>query len=344
MNRTFFVTVSACVLLGTASAQTYQRRASMVGGGSPNAGKCTVEVVVDGAAEISIQGDRATLRNLNGRAPQWRRFDCTSPMPANAANIRFQGVDGRGRQELVRNPVNGGPAVIRIEDPDGGAEGYTFDITWNGGSGGGYQPYGSADRSTPGPYSNNDRGGIFGDYSDSNTAIAACQDAVRQEAARRYGVQNVDFRRERYEDEPGARDTVRGWFRAADGQQGYRFTCSVNTNNGRVRNVSIEPAGGRDDRGWNNNSNNNGALGGYRDDNRYANGGSPVTLCQRAAEQRISQDGYGNVSFGSTTLNSRRGRVEGTARAEGGNGRYAFEFGCAVDNSGGIQNVDVRRR
>jgi hypothetical protein len=40
-------------------------------------------------------------------------------------------VDGRGRQQLIREPANGGAAVVQIEDKDGGAEGYTFDITWD---------------------------------------------------------------------------------------------------------------------------------------------------------------------------------------------------------------------
>lgn len=52
-------------------------------------------------------------------------------------NFRFRGIDGRGRQELVRDPNNGGAAVIRIDDPKGGSEGYTFDVEWRGGSGGG---------------------------------------------------------------------------------------------------------------------------------------------------------------------------------------------------------------
>jgi len=115
-----------------AGAQTYPRRAAMVGGGNPNSGQCTVEVTVDGAAEVEIRGADATLRNLSGQAPQWRRFECTSPLPANVADFRFSGVDGRGKQELVRDPRNGGVAVVRIEDPDNGSENYTFNVTWGG--------------------------------------------------------------------------------------------------------------------------------------------------------------------------------------------------------------------
>src|SRR4029077_13577878 len=75
-------------------------------------------------------GTTATLRNVSGQPPQWRRFECTGALPANPTNFSFTGVDGRGRQELVRDPRNGGVAVVQIEDKDGGSEGYTFDITW----------------------------------------------------------------------------------------------------------------------------------------------------------------------------------------------------------------------
>ena len=35
----------------------FNRRADMVGGGDPGAGKCTIEVDVDGSAEVSVSGD-----------------------------------------------------------------------------------------------------------------------------------------------------------------------------------------------------------------------------------------------------------------------------------------------
>ena len=119
---------------GIMSGQSFERRATMRGG-NPDQGKCTIEVVVDGAADVEVRGDSAVLRNLSGQPPQWRRFECTGPLPANPLNFRFSGVDGRGRQELIRDPRNGGVAVVRIEDRDNGSEGYTFDLTWSGGAG-----------------------------------------------------------------------------------------------------------------------------------------------------------------------------------------------------------------
>ena len=134
--RGFFAVATLAATTGIMSGQNYERKA-MIRGGSPDRGKCTIEVVVDGAAEVEIRGDNAVLRNLSGRPPQWRRFECTGPLPGNPANFRFTGVDGRGRQTLIREPRNGGGAVVRIEDPDNGSEGYTFDVTWNGGYPGG---------------------------------------------------------------------------------------------------------------------------------------------------------------------------------------------------------------
>src|SRR6185436_3218376 len=99
-----------------------QRRATMRGGGGDR-GKCTLEVVVDGVAEVEIRGDTANLRTLSGQPAQWRRFECNGPIPNNPGDFRFSGVDGRGRQTLVRDPRNGGVAVVRIEDPQGGSEG-----------------------------------------------------------------------------------------------------------------------------------------------------------------------------------------------------------------------------
>lgn len=98
-------------------------------------GKCTIEVVVDDVAEVEISGDMGRLRTLSGQPAEWRRLECSDPLPQRPAEFRFIGVDGRGRVELVRDPRdNRGRAVVRIEDTKGGREGYTFDLEWRVGS------------------------------------------------------------------------------------------------------------------------------------------------------------------------------------------------------------------
>jgi len=129
MKKLYFLSIAGLAAL-SAAAQPLERHADIAGGGDRGQGKCTIEVVVDGSAEVEIRGDRALLRNLGGRTAQWRRFVCNAPMPPNPQGFRFVGVDGRGRQTLVRPPQGGGPAVVRIDDPQSGSEGYTFDITW----------------------------------------------------------------------------------------------------------------------------------------------------------------------------------------------------------------------
>jgi len=129
MHQRYLLAITGLAALSV-SAQTFQRRADITGGGDRNRGKCTIEVVVDGAAEVEIRGDTALLRNREGQPPQWRRFVCNVPMPLNPAGFRFAGVDGRGRQTLIRAPEGAAPAIVHIEDPQSGSEGYTFDVFW----------------------------------------------------------------------------------------------------------------------------------------------------------------------------------------------------------------------
>jgi hypothetical protein len=141
------MTLSGMALYGQPGGDT--RQAQIRGGGGD--GKCTIEVEVDGVAEVEINQTQGRIRTLSGQPARWRRFECNQPMPANAPNLHFRGIDGRGNQALVSG--RGGAVVVRIEDPQGGAEGYTFDLEWGGRGGfdGGRGP-------GPGPDRGYDRG------------------------------------------------------------------------------------------------------------------------------------------------------------------------------------------
>jgi len=240
MNKNKVRIFAVGATLATSIFAQNQRQASMVGGGGPDRGKCTIEVVVDGVAQVEIHGTTANLRTMSGQPAQWRRFVCSGALPPNPGSFRFAGVDGRGRQELVREPRNGGAAVIQIEDRDGGSEGYTFDIFWDarggfeGPRGGPPPPPRAYDRPGPGDR----RSGAFG----TEEAIRVCQDEVRIQASRRFRTDNIRFRRTTIDDNPGRNDWVLGSLdvRFRGREERFGFSCSVNFQSGRVRSAQLD--------------------------------------------------------------------------------------------------------
>ena len=138
-RRTFLSALAAATLFAavSSSAQTTINAQITGGGGS---GKCTFEVRVEGVANVQIRGNQGYIQTKAGMPGQWVRLKCNQPLPRNPANFRFAGVDGRGKQYMLRAPSqNNGVAVIRIEDTRSGYEGYTGDIFWNGGNNNGGQ-------------------------------------------------------------------------------------------------------------------------------------------------------------------------------------------------------------
>jgi len=174
------------------AADVRTMRANITGGGIES-GKCTIEVNVDQVAVVEIAGDQGRLITEQGQPSEWRRMVCTAPLPRNMADFRFSGVDGRGRQQLISDPRNNrGIAMVRIEDPKSGREGYTFDITWTGGD----------DRPL-------DRG-----------------DGDRRDGGRRDGDRRDDSRRE------GDRQDARVTAVRCESNDGRRHYCELDTRNG----------------------------------------------------------------------------------------------------------------
>jgi len=347
--RIVFTFITLAVSIGSLDAQNLQRRADIRGGGDPNSGKCTIEVVVDGAADVEVRGDSAVLRNLNGQPPEWRRFECNSPMPANPANFRFKGVDGRGRQDLVRDPRQGGVAVVRISDPDNGREGYTFDLIWEGGNGAytrGNGPYtrgnGPDTQGYPGPRQD-DRGFRGGGRFTTEQAIQVCQDSIRQQVAERYRTNDMNFRRTNIDDNPGRKDWVVGSveIRRRNGPpEVSRFSCSVNFDNGRVRSAQLDAPFTDDRRGPGAFNGGTGGPGGPRND------ALALQNCQRSVESQVRRDGYDRVNFNSVRVDNSPGRndwVIGEFRAVGRNGPEDLRFSCSVNlRDGDVRSVDIK--
>jgi hypothetical protein len=134
MQKFFWGVLAMTLFCLPLSAMDFTRRANISGRGGDHC-RCTIEVVVDDAADVEIFGDMAILRTLRGQTSEWRRFECTDRLPRNPLDFRFRGIDGRGRQELIQYPSsNRGIAVVRIDDPKGGRDGYTFELEWRRGA------------------------------------------------------------------------------------------------------------------------------------------------------------------------------------------------------------------
>ena len=140
MRKPFLILLGFTVTVGSLAAEDIQRRAAITRGGGPGRGDgCTVDVIVDGSAEVELRGDNA----ISGTSPEHNLNSGSSSAPVRSPRMRrgfrFNEADGRGRQELVRTPRDGGPVVVRIDDPQGGAGEYRFELSW-GGDQGGYRP------------------------------------------------------------------------------------------------------------------------------------------------------------------------------------------------------------
>ena len=314
MNRSWIGSLFLIAAMAPLYAQPEDVFRARIRGGGGEWGKCTIEVEVDDVAEVAITGDVGRLRTLAGGRATWRRFECSAPMPPNPGDFRFSGVDGRGRQTLVRDPRNSrGTAVVRIEDPKGGREGYTFDIEWRGYAGGGGGSYGGG-----GGYDNGPR-------FDQGMAIRGCQDAVRDRAYRDYGYRDVDVRDAQFDAGRG-REWITGTFegRRGPGRELFSFSCSVDLRTGQIRNVDVVRRGGP------------GGGGGLA--------GNVVRDCQDAVADRLSRDGYRDPAFRGGEFDDRRGMVFGAVGARDRYGASEFNYSCTVDRGGRIGNVDLRRR
>ncbi len=222
-------------------------RANVTGGGG--SGKCTFEIRTGGVAEVEIRGDQGRVRPLSGGPASWVRLKCNQPLPMRPNNFRFQGIDGRGRQTLVRNPnSNNGIAVVRIEDNRGGMQGYTGDIMWNGGSGT-WNGNGWGGGGNNGNW-NGDNNGNNGNWNGnnngnwSNNVVSNCQRNIRNQISSKYNG-SVSFNGNPSQKKGGSFVMVEGSARVqARNQWGnINYHCTMHTN-GNVADATYNLTGG----------------------------------------------------------------------------------------------------
>jgi len=162
-------------------------------------GKCTIRVRIDDESDVELRGDQIRIRPIKGGPGRDEGSECNTPLPTSGSfrNFRFRGIDGRGTPRLVQEPGsrNYYVAVVNVQDPRGGDEGYTFELTWDwdgmgGSGGGGIFP----DRPTrPSPPSG---GGIFDNGSGTlpDVNMSTVGDGTLDDGTQRYNVVEASFR------------------------------------------------------------------------------------------------------------------------------------------------------
>lgn len=87
---------------------------------------------VDIGAEVSIHDQRHHVVDMGGQGTREVGASFSSPLPEAQIAVSLRKVRGRGRVELVSTPgaSNRHTAMVRIEDPKGGADDYEFELTW----------------------------------------------------------------------------------------------------------------------------------------------------------------------------------------------------------------------
>ena len=162
-------------------------------------GRCTIRVRIDDDSDVELRGDQIRIRPLRGGPGRDEGSECNAPLPTsgNIRNFRFRGIDGRGNPRLVQEPAsrNYYVAVVNVQDPRGGDEGYTFELSWDwdGSGGGGIFP----DRPSTRPWPPSGGGAVSpGPGSNSlpemNQTVAG--DGTLEDKTNRYNVTDVNVR------------------------------------------------------------------------------------------------------------------------------------------------------
>jgi osmotically-inducible protein OsmY len=89
--------------------------------------------VIDGAAEVLLTGNSATLRPLAGNQPTDVRVSFSATLPHAAMRVALVSTDGRGEITIVQPPAleNGYTTIVRLDDRrKSGEKRYQFTLRW----------------------------------------------------------------------------------------------------------------------------------------------------------------------------------------------------------------------
>lgn len=209
-------------------------------------GQCDIRLRVDSEAEISVRGDRVSVRTISGRDARDDGSECNEPLPARSVSgFNFEVRDQRGDIVLLSEPAprTGYRAVVRIRDNEGGEGRYHFRLTWQM-DGGGFRPdigsdSGRRDRDDRRDDRDDRRRG--GGSNSLAQAIEGCSEAVTDRIAGEYRNADVDILSIRADNGPGRNDYIVGEAAVGRGRRAetLAFACQVDLVTGRVRSVNV---------------------------------------------------------------------------------------------------------
>ena len=101
-------------------------------GGGAGTGRATWSGRVDNVAQIVLQGNSLTVRDVTGSGLQTSNQNVSGALPRRPVTINANKFGGRGTVRVVQQPdrSNGFTAIVEIADPRSGADNYRVDIDW----------------------------------------------------------------------------------------------------------------------------------------------------------------------------------------------------------------------
>jgi hypothetical protein len=99
-----------------------------------SAGSVSWSGEVDHEAIVTLRGQRANARRVQGKPVEGDYARFTTPLPRREVAVRLVQAEGRGKVELIEQPnaANNYSARVRILDNEGGSGSYNFTLSWEG--------------------------------------------------------------------------------------------------------------------------------------------------------------------------------------------------------------------
>ncbi|MBM3812806.1 MAG: hypothetical protein FJW20_14360 [Acidimicrobiia bacterium] len=97
-------------------------------------GSVEIELRVDGIVELWVAWDTVSAHTISGQDAGQVKATFSRPLPpVTLRSATIKKLDGRGDVKIhqMPSPANEHTAIIRIEDPNGGADNYRFQLTWS---------------------------------------------------------------------------------------------------------------------------------------------------------------------------------------------------------------------